>query len=190
MKVVGLCGPSGVGKTTLTVHLIQALRALGQRVSVVKHAHKRFDIDHPGKDSMRVREAGAADVVIANDHRLAVVREFDGPRQLTVQQMLAEVPSTGRPDQWVLVEGFKHAALPKIEVWRGEVHPGAFYPGDPQIVAIATDTPGALPMPTALPVFLLNDAPAIARFLLHDSARYEYPAPGPQGVADEAAAQR
>jgi len=182
MKVVGLCGPSGVGKTTLVVALITALKAAGQQVSVVKHAHKRFDIDHPGKDSMRAREAGATEVVIANDHRLALVREFAQPRALSVHEMLAQIEPTGRDNQWVIVEGFKHALLPKIEVWREAVHPGAYYPHDAQVVAIATDTPQALPQATALPVFLLNDAPAIARFLLHDGARYEYHPPESGGV--------
>ena len=83
MKVVGFCGFSGSGKTTLVEQLISRLRLAGQRVSVIKHAHHDFDIDQPGKDSHRHREAGAFEVVIASDRRLALVREFEQPAQLT-----------------------------------------------------------------------------------------------------------
>jgi molybdopterin-guanine dinucleotide biosynthesis protein B len=82
MKVVGFAGYSGAGKTTLLERLIPALKRLGQRVSVVKHAHHKFDIDHPGKDTYRHREAGAFEVVVASDKRLAVMREFEFPVEL------------------------------------------------------------------------------------------------------------
>ena len=79
MKVVGFCGYSGSGKTTLVEQLIHWLKRAGQRVSVVKHAHHAFDIDHEGKDSWRHRQAGAGEVVIASSRRLAKIREFDVP---------------------------------------------------------------------------------------------------------------
>src|ERR1043165_1746841 len=115
MKVVGFAGFSGSGKTTLVEALIPALKLQGQRVSVVKHAHHKFDIDHPGKDTYRHREAGAFEVVIASDRRLALMREFEQPGRPTVHQLLAELY---HGVDWVLVEGFKDSNLLKVEVWR------------------------------------------------------------------------
>ncbi len=114
MNVVGFCGYSGSGKTTLVEQLVARLKAHGRRVSVVKHAHHAFDIDHEGKDSWRHRRAGAFEVVIASDRRLAKVREFEQRAAPSVHALLAELA----PCDWVLVEGFKRAALPKSEVWR------------------------------------------------------------------------
>ena len=91
MNVVGFSGYSGSGKTTLVEQLIPALKQRGLRVSVIKHAHHRFDIDHPGKDSYRHREAGAFEVVIASDRRLALMREFEQPTELSVHHLLAEL---------------------------------------------------------------------------------------------------
>lgn len=173
MKVVGFCGCSGSGKTTLVEQLITRLRLAGQRVSVVKHAHHAFDIDHPGKDSFRHREAGAFEVVVASDRRLAKIREFDLHGAPTVHQLVAELYDC----DWVLVEGFKHADLPKIEVWRCATGKPVQYPLDPFVVAIATDSAGLLPEPTGLPLLDLNTPDAIAAFLLSDPARYEYLAP-------------
>ena len=149
------------------------LKLAGQRVSVVKHAHHAFDIDHPGKDSWRHRQAGAFEVVIASDRRLAKIREFDGVCDPTVHQLIAELV----PCDWVLVEGFKHADLLKIEVWRAATGKPAQYPDDPYVVAICTDSPAQLPVPTGLPLLELNDPDTIARFLLGDPDRYEYHAP-------------
>jgi molybdopterin-guanine dinucleotide biosynthesis protein B len=170
MKVVGICGYSGSGKTTLVERLIQRLRAGGKRVSVVKHAHHAFDIDRPGKDSYRHREAGAFEVVIASDRRLAKIREFEVRVAPTVHQLIAELVDC----DWVLVEGFKHADLLKLEVWRADVGKPAQYPHDPFVVAVCTDSPDRMPAPTALPQLELNDPEAIARFLLGDPDRYEY----------------
>ena len=186
MNVIGLSGFSGSGKTTLAERLIATLRAAGQRVSVVKHAHHSFDIDHEGKDSWRHRQAGASEVVIASDRRLAKVREFGDRADPTVHDLIAEL----QPCDWVLVEGFKRAALPKIEVWRAANAKPARYPEDPHIVAIATDDPRQLPAPTTLPILDLDDAEGVAAFLLADPGRYLYRPPGhaasgpvPTGVA-------
>ena len=89
MNVVGFAGYSGAGKTTLVEQLIPALRLLGQRVSVVKHAHHKFDIDHAGKDTYRHREAGAFEVVAASSKRLALIREFEREGELKVHQLIA-----------------------------------------------------------------------------------------------------
>lgn len=173
MKVVGFCGYSGSGKTTLVEQLIVRLRLAGQRVSVVKHAHHAFDIDHAGKDSWRHREAGAFEVVIASDRRLAKIREYEVLAEPTVHQLIAELYDC----DWVLVEGFKHADLLKIEIWRVASSKPAQYPNDPYVVAIATDSPEHLPEPTGLPLLDLNHADAVAEFLLGNAARYEYISP-------------
>jgi len=171
MKVVGFAGYSGSGKTTLVEQLIPALKQRGLRVSVIKHAHHRFDIDHPGKDSYRHREAGAFEVVIASDRRLALMREFEQPGELTVHQLIAELQ---RSVDWVLVEGFKHSGLPKIEVWRAASNQPTRYTEDDFIVAIATDSPGQLPHATSRPVLDLNDAHAVADYLVSHQARFQY----------------
>ncbi len=170
MKVIGFSAWSGSGKTTLVEQLIVRMREAGQRVSVVKHAHHNFDIDHPGKDSYRHRQAGAFEVVIASNRRLAKIREFEAPTEPSVHQLIAELCDC----DWVLVEGFKHANLLKIEVWRACVGKKVQYPDDPFVVAIATDSESQLPVPTGLPVFDLNQVDAIASFLLGNPARYEY----------------
>ena len=171
MKVVGFAGYSGSGKTTLVERLIPVLRLQGLRVSVVKHAHHRFDIDHPGKDTYRHREAGAFEVVIASNRRLALLREFEQETQLTVHQLLAELYEGV---DWVLVEGFKDSDLLKIEVWRASANKPARYPDDDFIVALATDSPQALPQPTLRPLLDLNDPDAIAQWLVSNQARFDY----------------
>jgi molybdopterin-guanine dinucleotide biosynthesis protein B len=173
MKVVGFCGYSGSGKTTLVEQLIRRLKRAGQRVSVVKHAHHAFDIDHEGKDSWRHRQAGAGEVVIASSRRLAKIREFDVPMEHDVHALIAEL----RDCDWVLVEGFKHAAFSKIEVWRASTGKPALYPGDDHVVAICTDTPAQLPQPTKLPVLDLNGPESVAEFLLRNPECYEYAGP-------------
>lgn len=171
MHVVGFSGYSGAGKTTLVERLIPLLRSLGLRVSVVKHARHGFDIDTPGKDTYRHREAGAFEVVVASTQRLALLREFEQPCELTVHQLIAELYDGV---DWVLVEGFRDADLPKIEVWRAASGKGVVYPGDPFVAAIATDSPSELPTPTGLPVLDLNNPQAVADWLLSQSARLEY----------------
>jgi molybdopterin-guanine dinucleotide biosynthesis protein B len=171
MKVVGFAGYSGSGKTTLVERLITTLKLRGQRVSVVKHAHHKFDIDHEGKDTWRHREAGAFEVVVASDRRLALMREFERPAELTVHQLIAELYDGV---DWVLVEGFKDSDLLKIEVWRASTANRARYMDDDFIAAIATDSPRQLPQATGLDVLDLNDADAIADWLLRHEARFEY----------------
>jgi molybdopterin-guanine dinucleotide biosynthesis protein B len=171
MKVVGFAGFSGSGKTTLVERLIPALRLKGLRVSVVKHAHHKFDIDHAGKDTYRHREAGAFEVVVASSQRLALMREFEQPAQLTVHQLIAELYEGV---DWVLVEGFKESDLLKIEVWRAQSGKPARYMDDDFIVAIATDSVDALPEATQRPVLDLNDADAIVDWLMLNERRFDY----------------
>ncbi|HNE59575.1 MAG TPA: molybdopterin-guanine dinucleotide biosynthesis protein B [Ottowia sp.] len=171
MKVVGFAGYSGSGKTTLVEQLIARLRARGLRVSVVKHAHHRFDIDHPGKDTFRHREAGAFEVAIASSRRLALMREFERPTELSVHHLIAELWDGV---DWVLVEGFRGSDLLKVEVWRPATGHPARYPDDDFVVAIATDAPAALPVPTLRPVLDLNDVEAIAQWLIDNGERFDY----------------
>ena len=171
MKVVGFAGYSGSGKTTLVEQLIPALQLRGQRVSVVKHAHHDFDIDHPGKDTWRHREAGAFEVLAASPRRLVVMRELRERVTHSVHNLIAELhPSV----DWVLVEGFKDSDLQKIEVWRAASAKPARYPDDPFVVAIATDSPGQLPEATQRPVLDLNDADALATWLVDNGDRFDY----------------
>lgn len=179
MNVVGFAGYSGSGKTTLVERLIPELKLRGLRVSVVKHAHHKFDIDHPGKDTHRHREAGAFEVVAASNRRLVLMREFEQPSELSVHHLIAELYDGV---DWVLVEGFKSSDLLKVEVWRaggeGAASPAqrqpVRYPDDEFIVAVATDSPLALPTPTALPCLDLNDPGAVADWLCGQGSRFEY----------------
>ena len=173
MEVVGFCGYSGSGKTTLVEQLIVRLKRAGLRVSVVKHAHHDFDIDHQGKDSWRHRQAGAGEVVIASSRRMAKMREFEPGTALNVHALIAELNDC----DWVLVEGFKHAELAKIEVWRAANGKPALYLEDRHVVAVCTDIAAQLPQPTQLPVLDLNDPDSVAAFLIRNSESYDYVRP-------------
>lgn len=175
MKVVGFAGYSGSGKTTLVERLIPLLRARGLRVSVIKHAHHRFDIDQPGKDSWRHREAGAFEVLVASDRRLALMREYETEAEPQVHVLIGEMhPAV----DWVLVEGFKHADLPKVEVLSapaaGEDARPALYPDDPFVWAITVDRPETLPQATQRPVFGRDDLEGIAQWLVAQGDRFDY----------------
>jgi molybdopterin-guanine dinucleotide biosynthesis protein B len=171
MNVVGFAGFSGSGKTMLVEKLIPALKRKGLRVSVVKHAHHQFDIDFAGKDTYRHRQAGAFEVVVASDKRLALMREFEVSRPPTVHQLLAELYEGV---DWVLVEGFKDSDLQKIEVWRAQSNKAARYPDDDFIIAIATDAPDQLPIPTELKLLDLNDPESVVDWLLSQGTRFDY----------------
>lgn len=159
MKMFGLTGWSGSGKTTLMVRLIPALTRQGLTVSTMKHAHKGFDIDHPGKDSHNHRVAGATEVLVSSPKRWALMHEIrnDEP-ELTLSELLPKLS----PVDLLLIEGFKREPHEKVEVWRRSVGKPLIAPSDPTIVAIASDSP----VPDApVPVFDLNDEEAIAAFI-------------------------
>jgi molybdopterin-guanine dinucleotide biosynthesis protein B len=174
MKVVGFAGYSGAGKTTLVERLVLELRHRGLRVSVVKHAHHSFDVDQPGKDSYRHREAGAFEVVVASNRRLVLQRQFEQEADLSVHHLIAELYDGV---DWVLVEGFKESDVLKVEIWRASANRPARYPDDDFVVAIATDSADALPQTTLRPVLDLNDPHAVAEWLIHNQDRFHYSAP-------------
>ena len=166
MRVFGFAGWSGSGKTTLIESLVPRLASRGLRVSLVKHAHHDFDIDVPGKDSHRHRMAGCMEVLVTSDVRWALVHELRGAAELTLSETLARLS----PCDLALVEGWKRAPIPKLEIWREVVGKRPLYPADRHVLAIATDAPAG--MRTALPVFDLRDPDAIATFVVENAAAW------------------
>jgi molybdopterin-guanine dinucleotide biosynthesis protein B len=158
MKVFGIAGYSGSGKTTLMEHLIPQFVMEGLKVSVIKHAHHNFDVDRPGKDSYRHREAGASEVLVTSDKRWVLMHESRGEEEPTLDQLLTRFSDC----DLVLVEGFKTEPIPKLEVHRIANAKPPLYPQDKTVIAIACDEPVA----TRLPQFNLNDAEGIAHFII------------------------
>lgn len=160
MRVFGVTGVSGSGKTTLMEQLLPIFRQRGTRVVVVKHTHHAVDLDQPGKDSFRFRQAGAEAVMLASRDRWALLRETPGNADLPdLRALLAPIQSL--PADLVLAEGFKSAALDKLEVHRPAVGKPPLWPDDPRIVAVASPEPMAVDRPW-LP---LNEPEIIARFI-------------------------
>ena len=163
MKVFGLAGYSGSGKTTLLEELIPRLTAAGLKVSLIKHAHHRFDIDQPGKDSYRLREAGCSEVLLISEQRWVLMHELRGAPEPSLEEQIARFSEC----DLVLVEGFKYTPIPKLEVHRPSVgKPLIAGSGVETIVAIATDEADVVRQQTALPTLDLNDRDAIADFIL------------------------
>ena len=158
MKIFGFAGWSGSGKTTLIEKLIPRFAGAGLRVSLIKHAHHSFDVDQPGKDSWRHRHAGAAEVLVTSSRRWVLMHELRGAAEPAFEEQLKHLS----PCDIVIVEGFKHAQIPKLEVWRRETGEPLLHPNDPLIVAVASDTR----VDTRLPVLNLNDDATIASFIL------------------------
>src|SRR5580698_4655741 len=158
VRVLGIVGWSGSGKTTLLTALLPLLRARGVTVSTVKHAHHGFDMDRPGKDSFRHREAGAQEVLVVSGTRWALLHEVAGPEP-TLPEMLARLA----PADLVLVEGFKTHEFPKLEVHRPALGKPPIWPDWPDVVAVASDA--ALP-DCPRPVLALDDSVAIAAWIV------------------------
>lgn len=158
MKAFGIAGFSGSGKTTLLEKLIPRITSRGLKVSVIKHAHHGFDIDKPGKDSYRHREAGATEVLLACGERWALMHELRAEREPALDDLLARLA----PCDLVLVEGFKNEPIPKLEVYRPANGKPPLYPQRSDIVAVATDAE----IDTGLPRLDIDDADAIADFIL------------------------
>ena len=166
MRVIGVAGWSGAGKTTLIKALIPRLLARGLRVSTVKHAHHRFDVDQPGKDSWEHRQAGATEVLVASAARWALMHELRDAPEPSLRFLLGRLA----PVDLVLIEGFKREPYPKIEVFRAEAGKPPLHPEDPAVVAVASD----VPLPEAgIPVVKLDDLEAIADTVLRESVSIE-----------------
>lgn len=159
MKIFGIAGYSGSGKTTLLEKLIPCLTARGLKVSVIKHAHHGFDIDRPGKDSYRHREAGAHEVLLSCGERWALMHE----RRAEPEPTLAELLGHLSPCDLVLIEGFKQEPVPKLEVYRPENGKPPLYPERTDIVAVATEAA----IPAHLTRLPLDDAEAVAEFVIN-----------------------
>ena len=157
MKVIGFIGYSNSGKTTLIEKLIPIFRTQGLVVSAVKNAHHGFDMDRPGKDSFRYRDAGAQQVLIATASRWALLSETP-KRAATLDELLSELAAC----DLVIVEGFKSEGnIPRIEVRRTANAEPPIFPSDSNVVALATDHA----VETNLPVLDLNDPDKIAVFI-------------------------
>jgi molybdopterin-guanine dinucleotide biosynthesis protein B len=165
MKVIGLAGWSGAGKTTLLTRVIPQLQKQGLRVSVIKHAHHAFDVDVPGKDSWKHREAGAAEVLVSSSQRWALMHELRGATEPRLPELLAKMSQV----DLVVVEGFKREPHRKIEVYRAANEKPLLFPDDPGIVGIATDTV----VETALPTAHLDDIEAVAAMMLKSAISLE-----------------
>jgi molybdopterin-guanine dinucleotide biosynthesis adapter protein len=159
MRIIGLAGWSGSGKTTLLTKVIPRIVARGVKVSTVKHAHHSFEMDRPGKDSHSHRMAGATEVLVGSANRWAVVHELRGEAEPTLPALLRKAS----PVDLVLVEGYKGESHPKLEVYRAANGKPLLHPGDPAIVAVASDTPLS---GVRIPVLDLNDIEGITDILL------------------------
>jgi molybdopterin-guanine dinucleotide biosynthesis protein B len=157
-RIIGISGYSGSGKTTLIEKVIPQLAAHGLRVSLIKHAHHQFDVDQPGKDSHRHREAGCGEVLVSSSRRWALMHELRGVPEPTLDELLLRFS----PCDVVIVEGWKNEPIPKIEVHRSAAGNPLLHPNDSRVVAVATD----VPLATALPQFALDDAVAVAQFIV------------------------
>jgi molybdopterin-guanine dinucleotide biosynthesis protein B len=165
MKVFGFAGYSGSGKTTLIENVIPLLVSAGLRVSLVKHAHHAFDIDQPGKDSYRHRQAGAGEVMLTSAKRWVLMHETGEAPEPELPEQLRRMS----PCDIVLVEGFKNQPMPKIEIHRKEHGAPLLHTTDPHIVGIATDER----LDTDLPQFALDDYAAVAEFVRARAAEIE-----------------
>jgi len=163
LPVLGFVAFSGTGKTTLLSQLIPALRERGLRCAVIKHSHHDFEIDKPGKDSHRLREAGADQVILASPHRTFWVREGDGATEPKLADLVARLDPVGL--DLVLVEGFRGEAIAKIELHRPSLGTPLLCLDDDQIIALACDEAPATTLP--VPQLPLNDVAAVAEFVQH-----------------------
>lgn len=160
MKLYGVTGWKNAGKTTLMERLVAEIAGRGFSVSTIKHAHHATDVDQPGRDSYRHREAGAREVLLASPNRWALMNELREEQEWELEDLLPKLS----PVDLVLVEGYKRSPHPKVEAWRAESQRAPLEGRFPNIRAIAADSP----VETDLPVLDLDDTAAIADFILAD----------------------
>jgi molybdopterin-guanine dinucleotide biosynthesis adapter protein len=159
-KVFGFAGWSGSGKTTLIEQLIPRFRARGIRVSLIKHTHHAIDIDEPGKDSHRHRMAGCEEVLISASSRWAHIRELRGAPELSLDEAISMLTAC----DLVLVEGYKFANIPKLEIFRASLEKKLLHHEDQNIVAIASDTKNP---ESSLPQFGLHEYDEVIDFIVN-----------------------
>jgi len=169
LPVLGFAAYSGTGKTSLLKKLLPLLRERGLRVGMVKHTHHDFDIDQPGKDSYELRKAGASQMLVASGRRWALMVETHGTGDPVLQDMIDQLDHAKL--DLILVEGFKHAVFPKIELHRNLLGKPLIYPDDPAIVAFACD--GTAPNDLPLPLLNLNDTQQIVGFIIDWLRQYQ-----------------
>jgi len=167
-SLLGITGTSGSGNTTLVEQLIARFVHDGRRVAAIKHTHHGFDLDSPGKDSHRMREAGSAEVVLVGGERLVLMREYANALEPELDDVLALLsPAT----DLVIVEGYKRSTFPKIEVFRPSLGRQPLWPEIGGVVAVATDSPAAVQPPEGVAVLDLNDVDAVYRFAVQQLAK-------------------
>jgi len=160
--VLGFAAFSGTGKTTLLTSLIPILQARGFKVAALKLSHHDFEIDQIGKDSYKLRKAGASPVMLVSPYRRAIITEFPAPQEIELEKEL-ELLIADSQVQIILVEGFRHQRFSKIELHRPTLGKPLLYPDDDSIIAIACDQSIAPPPP--IPCLNLNDPFVIANFI-------------------------
>lgn len=174
LPLIGLCAYSGTGKTTLLTQLIPILNQSNLRVGVVKHAHHNFDIDHPGKDSYELRQAGAEQIAVASKKRIAWIKEYKVDKD---EPLLADALSALDTNDLdlVIVEGFKSESFAKIELYRPSIGKPLMCTHDKNIIALATDAHvTATPIPKLLD---LNNVHQIAEFIISHIKKSDNKAP-------------
>jgi molybdopterin-guanine dinucleotide biosynthesis protein B len=176
IPILGICAAgSNAGKTTLITQLIPELAKRNIRVSVIKHAHHQFDIDYPGKDSYQIREAGAVQTLIASGKRWALMTEMTRTPVTSGEADLYSLLEQLNPDyaDLILVEGFKSAHIPKIEVYRANSDLPLLAATDKDIIAVATD----VELDLTIPMLDLNNISAIADFIILEILNINSPLP-------------
>ncbi len=165
VPILGFAAFSGTGKTTLLTQLIPLLKTQGIRVGLIKHSHHNFEIDKPGKDSYKLRAAGATPVMLVSSHRRAIITEFSSIQEPRLEDQLVAFEQSEL--DLILVEGFKAEHFPKIELHRPSLKKDLIFPDDPSIIAIATDS--ALNTTHSIPTQLdINNPLQITHYILHN----------------------
>lgn len=162
MRVFGVAGHSGMGKTTLLEKLIPEISSRGLIVSLIKHSHKNIDIDRPGKDSYRLRESGCKEVLLLGNDRWALMHELRGSEEPSLQELLRRMQNC----DLVLIEGFKQGGFPKLEVWRDGLEKKPLWPQLIGTIAIASDKKIS---GVGIADLDLGDVPTIANFVLKNA---------------------
>ena len=167
IPILGFAAFSGTGKTTLLEQIIPLLKQHGLRIALIKHSHHNFQIDQPGKDSFRLRAAGASPVMLISSHRRAIITELSTVQEPKLDDQLKLFDQSDL--DLILVEGFKAEVFPKIELHRSTMNKPLLYPNDPNIIAIATDINLVAPnTPTQLDI---NQPDMIVTFILKQFLR-------------------